>query len=185
MIKFLKALLFFIIVLFAFALGVKYSYLFSKADLSILTEADISFADDNNSLDTNNQAIVIEEEPVENSPLTEAEQQDIENINDIMPDFENMNAEVGNELSGTGNMAPMDATNESDLNNINNDTTTDANLETINETQNTTADTTNTKTNEKDETINNQNITNQQVAPVATGNQVANTENVNNNLQKQ
>lgn len=183
MIKFLKALLFFIIVLFAFALGVKYSYLFSKADLSILTEADISFADDNNSLDTNNQAIVIEEEPVENSPLTEAEQQDIENINDTMPDFENMNEEVGDELSGNENMVPMDATNENDLSNLNNDTATTTDTTTTdNTTTNTASDTT---INTNIDATNNQNTENQAVAPVATDNKVANTENVNNNLQKQ
>lgn len=183
MIKFLKALLFFIIVLFAFALGVKYSYLFSKADLSILTEADISFEEDNKNTKPKSQAIVIEEEPIETAPLTEAEQKDIENINDTLPNFENMNEEVGDELSGNENMVPMDATNENDLSNLNNDTaTTTDTTATDNTTTNTTSDTT---INTNIDATNNQNTENQAVAPVATDNKVANTENVNNNLQKQ
>ncbi len=183
MIKFLKALLFFIIVLFAFALGVKYSYLFSKADLSILTEADISFEEDNKNTKPKSQAIVIEEEPIETAPLTEAEQQDIENINDTLPNFENMNEEVGDELSGNENMVPMDAANENDLSNLNNDTaTTTDTTATDNTTTNTTSDTT---INTNIDATNNQNTENQAVAPVATDNKVANTENVNNNLQKQ
>lgn len=122
MVKFLKALLFFIIVLFAFSLGVKYSYLFTKADLNILTEADITFGEEDEALQPMEQKIVIEDIPVETVPLTEAEQNEIDTLNNTMPDFNGMNEEVGNELNDPVNPAPMN-NGENYLDNMNNNST--------------------------------------------------------------
>ncbi len=122
MVKFLKALLFFIIVLFAFSLGVKYSYLFTKADLNILTEADITFGEEDEALQPMEQKIVIEDMPVETVPLTDEEQNEIDALNSTMPDFNNMNEEVGNELNDPINPAPMN-NGENYLDNINNNST--------------------------------------------------------------
>ena len=94
MIKFLKTLLFIVIMIFSFALGVKYSHLFLKGDLNIFNETDILFDDKqaNQNTDVNNQEetekIVIEEAPAELSPLTDEEKNDIENLNAGMPDFD-------------------------------------------------------------------------------------------------
>ena len=160
MIKFLKALLFFIIVLFAFSLGVKYSYLFTKADLNILTEADITFSDEDNTPQQIEQKIVIEDIPTETKPLTEAEQNEIDTLNNTMPDFNGMNEEVGNELNGTVNPAPMN-NGENYLDNVNNNS--------ANPTQQ----------------VNNNTVQNNNVAPQqpTTTNQVQ-QQNVNNNMQQ-
>ena len=131
MVKFLKALLFFIIVLFAFSLGVKYSYLFTKADLNILTEADITFGEEDNTPQQIEQKIVIEDIPTETKPLTEAEQNEIDTLNNTMPDFNGMNEEVGNELNDPVNPAPMN-NGENYLDNINSNSTNSAQQPTSN-----------------------------------------------------
>ena len=131
MVKFLKALLFFIIVLFAFSLGVKYSYLFTKADLNILTEADITFGEEDEALQPMEQKIVIEDIPVETVPLTDEEQNEIDALNSTMPDFNNMNEEVGNELNDPINPAPMN-NGENYLDNINSNSTNSAQQPTSN-----------------------------------------------------
>ena len=160
MVKFLKALLFFIIVLFAFSLGVKYSYLFTKADLNILTEADITFSDEDNTPQQIEQKIVIEDIPTETKPLTEAEQNEIDTLNNTMPDFNGMNEEVGNELNDPVNPAPMN-NGENYLDNMNNNST--------NPTQQ----------------VNNNTVQNNNVAPQqpTTTNQ-AQPQNANNNVQQ-
>lgn len=121
MVNFLKALLFFIVVLFAFSLGVKYSYLFSKSDLTVLNESDIELDKANQPNQQVEQKIVIEDEPLEMEPLTDAEQNEIDTLNSSMPDFNNMNDEMGNELN-FANPTPMN-NGENYLDNMNNNST--------------------------------------------------------------
>lgn len=179
MVKFLKALLFFIIVLFAFSLGVKYSYLFTKADLNILTEADITFSDEDNTPQQIEQKIVIEDIPTETKPLTEAEQNEIDTLNNTMPDFNGMNEEVGNELNDPVNPAPMN-NGENYLDNINNNSTNSAQQPTSN---NVAQDTNTTPQQQATNNNTQQPVANNQIQPQNTNN---NTQQptINNNTQQ-
>lgn len=153
MIKFLKTLLFVVIMIFSFALGVKYSYLFSKGDLNILNETDILFGgkQGNRNTDVNNQEetekIVIEEAPAELSPLTDEEKNDIENLNAGMPDFEGIE-ETSNGGEQTGAeidvSEPMDGINNNELeNSVNSDNSVENNVNnTVADQQNTTVNST-------------------------------------------
>ena len=153
MIKFLKTLLFIVIMIFSFALGVKYSHLFLKGDLNIFNETDILFDDKqaNQNTDVNNQEetekIVIEEAPAELSPLTDEEKNDIENLNAGMPDFEgidestNADEQTGAEIDVS---EPMDGINNNELeNSVNPDNSVENNTNNTVDTTNTAVDTTN------------------------------------------
>ena len=157
MIKFLKTLLFVVIMIFSFALGVKYSYLFSKGDLNILNETDILFGgkQGNQNTDVNNQEetekIVIEEAPAELSPLTDEEKNDIENLNAGMPDFEGIDESTnGGEQTGAeiDVSEPMDGINNNELeNSVNSDNSVENNTNNAVDTTNTVANQQNTTTN--------------------------------------
>ncbi len=157
MIKFLKTLLFVVIMIFSFALGVKYSYLFSKGDLNILNETDILFGgkQGNQNTDVNNQEetekIVIEEAPAELSPLTDEEKNDIENLNAGMPDFEGIDESTnGGEQTGAeiDVSEPMDGINNNELeNSANSDNSVENNTNNAVDTTNTVANQQNTTTN--------------------------------------
>ncbi len=157
MIKFLKTLLFVVIMIFSFALGVKYSYLFSKGDLNILNETDILFGgkQGNQNTDVNNQEetekIVIEEAPAELSPLTDEEKNDIENLNAGMPDFEGIDESTnGGEQTGAeiDVSEPMDGINNNELeNSVNSDNSVENNTNNAVDTTNTDANQQNTTTN--------------------------------------
>ena len=139
--------------IFSFALGVKYSYLFSKGDLNILDETDILFGgkQGNQNTDVNNQEetekIVIEEAPAELSPLTDEEKNDIENLNAGMPDFEGIE-ETSNGGEQTGAeidvSEPMDGINNNELeNSVNSDNGAENNVNnTVADQQNTTVNST-------------------------------------------
>lgn len=171
MIKFLKTLLFVVIMIFSFALGVKYSYLFSKGDLNILNETDILFGgkQGNQNTDVNNQEetekIVIEETPAELSPLTDEEKNDIENLNASMPDFDGID-ESSNSGEQTGAeidvSEPMDGINNNELeNSVNSDDSVENNTNnavdsdnSIENNTNNAVDTTNTVVNQQNTTTN-------------------------------
>lgn len=143
--------------IFSFALGVKYSYLFSKGDLNILNETDILFGgkQGNQNTDVNNQEetekIVIEEAPAELSPLTDEEKNDIENLNAGMPDFEGIDESTnGGEQTGTeiDVSEPMDGINNNELeNSVNSDNSVENNTNNAVDTTNTVANQQNTTTN--------------------------------------
>ena len=164
MIKFLKTLLFIVIMIFSFALGVKYSHLFLKGDLNIFNETDILFDDKqaNQNTDVNNQEetekIVIEEAPAELSPLTDEEKNDIENLNAGMPDFDGIDESTnGDEQTGAeiDVSEPMDGINNNELeNSVNSDNSIENNTNNAVDTTNTAVDTTNTVVNQQNTTTN-------------------------------
>lgn len=169
MIKFLKTLLFIVIMIFSFALGVKYSHLFLKGDLNIFNETDILFDDKqaNQNTDVNNQEetekIVIEEAPAELSPLTDEEKNDIENLNAGMPDFEGIDESTnGDEQTGAeiDVSEPMDGINNNELeNSVNSDNSVENNTNNTVDTTNNAVDTTNTAVDTMNTVANQQNTT--------------------------
>ena len=169
MIKFLKTLLFIVIMIFSFALGVKYSHLFLKGDLNIFNETDILFDDKqaNQNTDVNNQEetekIVIEEAPAELSPLTDEEKNDIENLNAGMPDFEGIDESTnGDEQTGAeiDVSEPMDGINNNELeNSVNSDNSVENSTNNAVDTTNTAVDTTNTAVDTTNTVANQQNTT--------------------------
>ena len=169
MIKFLKTLLFIVIMIFSFALGVKYSHLFLKGDLNIFNETDILFDDKqaNQNTDVNNQEetekIVIEEAPAELSPLTDEEKNDIENLNAGMPDFEGIDESTnGDEQTGAeiDVSEPMDGINNNELeNSVNSDNSVENNTNNTVDTTNTAVNITNNAVDTTNTVVNQQNTT--------------------------